>query len=155
MNHFRVVARQVEWQLPGAVQQWWRTLVSSKATATSFSWREACIQLLTNPWSLLFCKLAIGLVSAYDIFLTVKYVESLPQYELNPLGRWMMSLDSEVPCELSQTAGFLGAKCLGNFIIFAVIELLANWRRGIASAVAVAIVVYQGGLLYFLLFGGK
>jgi hypothetical protein len=112
-------------------------------------------QFFCNRWSLLVCKFLIGLVSAYDIYLTIKYVEYLGTYELNPVGRWLMQLDSGPECELKQVAGFITAKFAGNFIALSIIELLAGWRRYIATAVAFPIVLFQMGLLYYLVLGGK
>lgn len=109
---------------------------------------------------MLVCKLTIGVVSAYDIYLTIKYVESLPYLELNPLGRWLMNLDigpnsSINECDLKQVASFITAKFVGNFIALTVIELLSAWKQTIASAVAFPVALFQIILLYFLLFGGN
>ena len=109
--------------------------------------------IFCNPWSLLLCKILIGIVSVYDIYLTIKYVEYLGTYELNPVGRWLMDLDRGPECNLKQVAAFVSAKFAGNFIALSVIELLANWKRYIATAVAFPVVVFQLGLLYFLMFG--
>lgn len=116
---------------------------------------RAIEQLFCNRWSLLVCKILIGLVSAYDIYLTIKYVEYLGIYELNPIGRWMMNLDDSPKCELKQIAGFITAKFAGNFIALSVIELLASWKRYMATAVAMPVVLFQLGLLYFLIYGGE
>lgn len=109
--------------------------------------------LIHSPWTLLVCKLTIGVVSAYDIHLTIKYVDSLPSLELNPLGRWLMSLDTGPNCDLKQIACFITAKFAGNFITLAVIELLSSWRKPAATAVAFAVAACQLLLLYFLIFG--
>ncbi len=114
---------------------------------------RAVEQFFCNPWSLLVCKFLIGLVSAYDIYLTIKYVEYLSELELNPVGRWLMNLDDGPRCELKQIAGFITAKFAGNFIALSVIELLASWKGYLATAVALPIVLFQLGLLYFLFFG--
>lgn len=106
-----------------------------------------------NRWTLLVCKLLIGLVSAYDIYLTIKYVQYLGEMELNPIGRWLMNLDQGPTCELQQVAGFITAKFAGNFIAISVIELLASWKRHLATAVALPIVLFQLWLLQFLLYG--
>lgn len=108
-------------------------------------------QWLTNSWVLLACKLTIGLVSAYDIFLTIKYFESLPMMELNPIGRLLMSLDSGPECQLNQIAGFIAAKFVGNFLVLATLELVSHWRKGCATAVALSLAGFQLCLLYFLL----
>ncbi len=126
------------------------------AVSVSRTWllrREALNRCLCNPWTLLLCKLIIGVVSAYDIFLTIKYVESLPMMELNPIGRWLMMLDNQTNCQLSQIAAFIASKFAGNFLALCVIELLANWKPRMSSAVALAVALFQLWLLYFLLFG--
>jgi hypothetical protein len=106
-----------------------------------------------SPLVLLVCKLTIGLVSAYDIFLTIKYVESLPTLELNPIGRWLMQLDSGPECQLDQIACFITAKFSGNFITLALIEFLGSWRRSIATVVAISVATAQLILLGFLIHG--
>lgn len=113
-------------------------------------WHE---NVVCSRWTLTVCKLLIGIVSAYDIHQTVKYVEYLPELELNPVGRWLMGLDDGPECDLQQTACFITAKFLGNFACLAIIEILSNWKRHIASGVAVSVAVFQLTLLYFLVFG--
>lgn len=110
-------------------------------------------QAIQSPVVLLACKLIIGLVSAYDIFLTIKYVESLPSLELNPIGRWLMQLDSGPDCQLDQIACFITAKFSGNFITLALIEFLGSWRRSIATVVAISVATAQLILLGFLVHG--
>ena len=109
---------------------------------------ERCV---CSPWSLLLCKLTIGIVSAYDIHQTVKYVEYLPQMELNPFGRWMMALDTGPTCKLQQTACFITAKFAGNFLCLALLEILASWKKHIATGVAIPVAAFQLGLLVFLI----
>ena len=109
--------------------------------------------LACSPWTLLVCKLIIGSVSAYDIFLTIKYVDFLPWMELNPIGRWLMQLDSGPECHLDQIACFVAAKFAGNFLTLAAIELLCCWKRSTASVVALAITVFQLMLFFFLTSG--
>lgn len=115
------------------------------------SWKPTLAGLLCNSWTLLICKLIIGLVSAYDIYLTVKYFESLPMLELNPVGRWLMSLDQGPECKLNQIAGFIASKFTGNFISLAAIELVAHWRYAAAVAVALSLAGFQLLLLGFLI----
>ncbi|MCR9294304.1 MAG: hypothetical protein NXI32_16420 [bacterium] len=128
----------------------WRGRPGLQAEFAAITW---CRCLLSSPWSLLACKLIIGLVSAYDIFLTIKYVESLPWMELNPVGRWLMQLDSGPECALDQIACFVAAKFSGNFLTLAAIELLCHWKRNVASLVAVGVAAAQLLLLYFLTTG--
>jgi hypothetical protein len=106
-----------------------------------------------NRWALFGAKLLIGLISAYDVYLTIKYVGALPTYELNPVGRWLMRLDSGPTCELQQIAAFITAKFAGNLIALSVIELLASLNRSMAGAVALPVAAFQVWLLYYLMVG--
>ena len=119
----------------------WRSI--SALASAGFDW-------LCNAWVLLGCKLVIGVVSAYDIFLTIKYYESLPWLELNPVGRWLMMLDEGPACELHHVAAFIAAKFAGNFIAICVIELLAAWRLRVSTAVALAVAACQMILFCYL-----
>ena len=131
---------------------WQRVVPTCFVPFTSRSNLQAnLVRLLCNPWTLLICKLTIGMVSAYDIYLTVKYFESLPMMELNPIGRWLMSLENGPECSLNQIAAFMASKFAGNFIALAVIALVAHWRYAAATAVALTVAVFQLGLLCFLL----
>jgi hypothetical protein len=116
------------------------------------NWTGLVFDGLANPWVLLMCKLTIGFVSAYDIFLTIKYVESLPSLELNPVGRWMMSLDQGPACELNQIAAFITGKFAGNFLVLCIIELMAKWRHRAAAVVALSVASIQLLLFAFLQF---
>jgi hypothetical protein len=130
-----------------------KPLLALSSSHLQMNLNEAIGQLFCNPWALFLSKLLIGLVSAYDVYLTIKYVDALPTFELNPLGRWMMDLDSGPKCELNQVAAFITAKFAGNFLALSVIELVASWKRYLATAVAVPIALFQLALLYYLMFG--
>ena len=126
------------------------TATQNLLTAQFASTLQSCVN---NRWVLLSLKAIIGFVSAYDIFLTIKYVEVLPMMELNPIGLWLMNFNGGTEGHLSQIALFVAAKFSGNFIALAVIELLAAWRSRAAFTVAFVVALFQLGLLYFLLFG--
>jgi hypothetical protein len=116
--------------------------------------------MLSTPFALLLCKAVIGIVSSYDVFLTIKYVEALPMMEMNPIGRWMMGLNKDysqgfVSGTVQQTACFIAAKFLGNIVVFGVIEALAHWHRPMAATVATTLAFVQLCLLYYLLFGSN
>lgn len=131
-----------------------RTMKSASASRMAVGQLNCRIgRFVSNPWTLLVCKLTIGAISAIDIYLTVKYVNSLPNLELNPLGRWLMKLDRGIECELQQVASFISAKFVGNFVALSVIELLCSWKRYLASSVAIALATFQLFLLFFLLYG--
>lgn len=114
------------------------------------AFRRQANQVLDNPWVFFCCKLIIGFVSAYDIFLTIKYVEYLPYMELNPLGRFLMQLDSGPNCELSQIACFVAAKFAGNFLTLAILEGVRTWHARFATSIGVVIATLQLFLLWFL-----
>ncbi len=110
-------------------------------------------QVLASSWTITVCKLLIGVVSAYDIHQTVKYVEFLPQLELNPIGRLLMGLDDGPQCDLQQVACFISAKFMGNFTCLVIIEMLSKWRPRLAVSVAIPVAAFQLMLLYFLVYG--
>lgn len=114
-------------------------------------------RIMCSTCALLLCKVIIGIVSGYDIFLTIKYVESLPWMEMNPIGRWLMDLNGDLSlggreASVQQTAAFISSKVAGNFITFAVIDGMAQWRRPMAAAIATVVASFQLCLLFHLLF---
>ena len=110
-------------------------------------------QSFLSSWlTLAICKFTIVTVSAYDIYLTVKYVDSLPTMELNPIGRWLMSLNPAQACELEQIALFLTIKFAGNIATLSILEGLCRWKLSMANAVALGVAAFQLVLLYLLAF---
>ncbi len=107
---------------------------------------------LNSVWALMLCKAVILVVSAYDIYLTVKYVEYLPQLELNPVGRWMLGLDNGPSCSLQQAAAFITAKFAGNVVVVAAIEMLATFGFRLVGIVAAAVAMFQVVLGFYLVF---
>ena len=75
--------------------------------------------------------------------LTVKYVEFLPQLELNPIGRWLLELDNGPECKLQNAAAFITAKFAGNVLVLAIIEMLAHCRFRRVGFVAAAVALFQ------------
>ncbi len=108
--------------------------------------------VLGSIWGLLACKCIILVVSALDIYLTVKYVEFMPQLELNPLGRMLLGIDNGPECKLQHAAAFITAKFAGNVIVLAIIEMLAHCRFRRVGLVAAAVALFQILLGIFLLF---
>ena len=115
--------------------------------------RNVALAILTNVWVLLVCKGVIGSASAFDTYLTVKYVGSLPTYELNPLGRWLMGLDTGPEAETQQIAAFVAAKFIGTIVVLLTIQGLAFWRMHLAGLVAIPMAAFQLSLVLHLLFG--
>ncbi len=123
--------------------------------ALGFNLAQRIEQIFNNPITLLCCKVVIGITSAYDIHQTIKYVEFLPQMELNPIGRWLMDLDRGPACDLQQAACFITLKFVGNFACLAILELLGTWRPRVATIAAVIVAGLQLVLLYFLVYGDR
>lgn len=101
-------------------------LRTNRSVEAIHRWNLNLDAVLCSTWTLMLCKLFIGFVSAYDIFLTIKYIDFLPMLELNPIGRWLMVLDAGPECSLNQIAGFIASKFAGNFLVLVIIELLTN-----------------------------
>jgi hypothetical protein len=81
--------------------------------------------------------LVIGVVAAYDVYLSVKYQDSLRYQELNPIGRLLMAVDN------GNVAIFMGAKVLGTLIVIGTVQMLYLYKRHVALAVASALAVIQ------------
>lgn len=99
--------------------------------------------------------LFIGLVSAYDAYLTMAYAPFLVHLESNPLGREIMSLDEGMFISLNKIAFFLGLKFAGTVCAMTAIQMLYHYRRRWAVPVAVALGVFQLLLLAYLQFGTR
>ncbi len=119
-----------------------------------FAVRAAALsnQVVGTVWGLLICKCIILAVSAFDIYLTVKYVEFLPEMELNPVGRWLLEVDSGPRCQLQQAAAFITAKFAGNVVVLGIIETLAHCQFRRVGFVAAAVALFQVFLGIFLCF---
>jgi hypothetical protein len=89
-------------------------------------------------------------VSFYDLFLTVKYSESLEHMEMNPLGRWLMGLDYLRFGEQPDITLFLAMKTLGTlFVLFVMVALFKRATR-IGHPVALGVASFQLLLAFYL-----
>ncbi len=89
----------------------------------------------------------VGLVSAYDGWLVVKYWESITQLERNPLCQYFIWLGH------GDWSIFLRAKTSGTLAVLSVLAGLYRSNRRLALPVAVAVTVFQLALLLYLTFG--
>ena len=97
----------------------------------------------------------IASVAIYDIFLTIKYASSLPQMEVNPVGRWLMNLKDAPMYYLDQPPDvlpFLILKGLGTCVVVATIHALVRWKGDMGHAVGFGVSVFQVGLAGYLTF---
>ena len=103
-------------------------------------------------WVIIACKITIGFVATYDVYLTLKYASFLDRYEQNPVGRWLMSLDKGPVNDLQQIAAFVTAKFAGTLLVLIILQVIAGWRIRLGVLVAVPIALIQLYLAYYLTF---
>lgn len=110
--------------------------------------RRASVFAFSAAW------LFVGLVSAYDAFLIVKFQHLVHDFEMNPIGRWMMDLEYLQPIpDTNGVAAFLGCKFAGTIIALGVM-MLVYWRNErMGLTVVGALVVFQASLAAFLTLG--
>lgn len=86
----------------------------------------------------------IGAVSCFDAYLIVKFKDTLPMMELNPLGSLLLELDGGEP------SLFVAAKFLGTMLVLGILFALRQKNRRMAGITAGSIAVFQFCLLMFL-----
>jgi hypothetical protein len=115
------------------------------ALAAFDRWRASSVSLISY-------MLIVGGISVYDIYLTIRYAESLEQYEANPIGRWLMGLDQLARAECPDVSLFIGCKTVGTLIVLAVLAVLVmRWAR-LGHPIAMGVSLFQISLGYFLTF---
>ena len=88
--------------------------------------------------------LFVGLVSAYDAWLAVKYWDSIVEMERNPICAYFISLGN------GDSGLFLRAKTSGTLTVLSVLAGLYRNNRRLALPVAGAVSGFQLGLLLYL-----
>jgi hypothetical protein len=86
----------------------------------------------------------IGGVSAYDGYLVVRTGPIIREFEKNPIGLYL------IDCDDGDADLFLRVKAAGTLLTLTALSVLNRHSRRLASPVALALVVFQGGLLLFL-----
>ncbi len=108
-------------------------------TSTMQKWGTSCRQLLfPGLW------LFIGLVSAFDTYLTIRFRDSLLDHEENPLARILLRLDHWEPSLL------ISAKFLGSLLALGILTALHLRDRRLGLTVAGGLAAFQLGLLWYL-----
>src|SRR5262245_50748655 len=88
----------------------------------------------------------IGLVSAFDTYLTVKFQECLAFHEVNPLAMMLLRLDGWDPSLL------VGLKFLGSVIALGFLAALHLHNRRLGLMVTSGLASFQLWLLGYLVF---
>lgn len=102
----------------------------------------------------------VGLVSAYDGYLTVRHKHLLHILEVNPVGRWIMDLDSglelgdgfEYVVANRQLANFLGLKFAGTVLGLGIMLVVHQYKASMGLLVTGVIAGLQGILAVYLSF---
>lgn len=88
--------------------------------------------------------LFIGLVSAFDAYLVLKYQDLIYYLECNPVGRFLMEIDPARP------ALFVGAKFLGTIVVLYLLQGIYNSNQRVGRLLAGSIAAFQFLLLGWL-----
>ncbi|RPH77593.1 MAG: hypothetical protein EHM77_07830 [Planctomycetaceae bacterium] len=88
--------------------------------------------------------LFIASVSVHDAALVAVNQDVIYEMEQNPLGRWLIALDS------GSVSLFILVKMAGTAVVCAVLGSLFEYSRRLGFAVAWPIAIFQGGLLAYL-----
>ncbi|QEG40330.1 hypothetical protein [Roseimaritima ulvae] len=119
----------------------------SLATAGSRQW----LQFLHQHAAVVIAvsMLGIGLISAFDFFVTIKTAHCLPEYEKNVMARKIMGLD-EGHLYYDRFAIFLGLKFAGTVTVLAILGFMGMRGDRRAMPVTLGVLAFQLYLLYTL-----
>ena len=101
-----------------------------------------CNQWTIERATLDLMRLFIVTVSALDVFLTIKFDNGIQ--ELNPLGRWLMFIDS------GDVALFMALKLLGTCTACWLMGVVYFHSKRVGLAVTFGAAVFQLWLFWFL-----
>lgn len=99
-----------------------------------------------SSWSPVFVAVLVFVagVSAYDGYLVVRTGPLIREFEKNPVGIYLINCDDGNP------SVFLRVKAAGTLVTLTGLCLLQRHSKRLAGPVELALVVFQGGLLFFL-----
>jgi len=95
-------------------------------------------------WILIGVLIFVASVSIYDGYLVVRTGSLIREFELNPVGQYL------IKCDDGDIDVFLRVKAAGTLVSLAGLCVLHRHSRRLAGPVEFALVVFQGGLLLFL-----
>jgi hypothetical protein len=102
--------------------------------------RQADLRSIAFPVLWLF----IGVISAFDTYLTVRFQEHLAENEKNPIGCLLLELSNGEPSLL------VGVKFLGSTLVLGIITALYLKNRRLGFLVTSGLALFQLGLLGYL-----
>lgn len=92
----------------------------------------------------------VSSIAAYDVAMTIKYASCLIDMELNPIGRWIMRLDSLPMGATPDVRIFLSLKILGTLVVLYTMYKLYRRKVRIGHPVALGVASFQLYLGYYL-----
>ncbi|QEG43844.1 hypothetical protein [Roseimaritima ulvae] len=91
----------------------------------------------------------IGLIGAYDFYLTIITANFLPEMEQNEIGRQIMGLDDDI-IRSQRIALFLALKFAGTVLVLSVLGWMGMVRDRRGVPVALGVLGFQLYLLFVL-----
>jgi hypothetical protein len=97
-------------------------------------------------WTSVFASLLlyVGSISAYDGYLVVRTGDMIGDFEQNPVGLALINYNAGDPTL------FLHAKAAGTLLVLIALVVLNRHSQRLARPVAIAVALFQSGLLLFL-----
>ena len=120
------------------------TLQSATVSSMWQNFLEFAKQPLTILWA---CVALITMVALYDIYWSFKMQDVLVEYELNPIGVWLIELDG------GDIALFMTVKTMGTMCVVFAIPAIFFYRQRIGLVVAIGVASAQALVFTFLNFG--
>lgn len=92
------------------------------------------------------CWLFIGFVSSVDVYLTIKYSDNLPEYELNPIARFILH------CDEWDVSRFVAIKVFMTILVLGIVRWILYLNPKYAFTIINALALCQAILLTFLFY---
>lgn len=101
------------------------------------------------------CWLFIGLVASFDVYLTIRFSDNLPQYELNPIARIILQFEDWTTHEDGDKMGvsrFVAVKVFMTILVLGIIRWILYLNKRYAMTIITCVALCQAVLLGFLLY---
>lgn len=102
------------------------------------------------------CWLFIGFVASFDVYLTIRYSENLPQYELNPIARAILNIEDWNLHDDGDKIGvsrFVAVKVFMTILVLAIIRWILYLNKKYALTIISCVALCQALLFAFLIHG--
>lgn len=95
-------------------------------------------------WLVVLCMSVVVLVSAVDMYWSIKVGKVLAETEENPIGRALIQIDN------GDSALFMSVKMVGTILVVLSAIFIYQRNRRIATVVSISLAIFQLGLLLYL-----